>query len=338
MHIKSSIEEESYTTLQRQIREISTSFLILSGLVYSLSFYACQDPSISCLSDTQCNQEETCVSGQCVGAELDNKKDPYTYYKEEMHYRLAAECGICHAAQEESEMPPIPGGEPEDENIDPYKLPQYTVALGDSGWRIYMDDLNEDKLYASYLDTMQYINTVSPEESLLFAFGRGEVGISQKARHPKLYFTRAEKEERQTEALMSEEAEEPFYQTAPIGYERLMNWAKLQHTDRNILDYNLETYREGPQQIISNSCSCHNVEPILKGDNPIPRGGFGFLTEPEDRADLAPLTALINPEDPSQSSLIRFLVGEYDHPKLGDESRLIPLQEAVVPWIEGLFR
>jgi hypothetical protein len=324
------------------LRRIFWSAVWLSlGLTSALCF-SCQDASVSCLSDRQCDVESTCVSGQCVGAELIDQ-DPFKYYTEEMHYRLVSDCGICHAAAVESEPAPTPSGMMEDENKDPYKLPIYSTDLGDSGWRIYIDDLNEQRLLVSYLDTMQYINLNAPEESLLFAFGRGEVGISQFARHPKLYTTRDEL------AVMGEMGEDDgvdedisdqnmiLYQTAPIGYERLVNWARLPHGNPQIIRYNLAAYLDGPQTQVAQFCGgCHNGDPILLDESVLPSGGFAFQKDPVDEADLAPLTGLINLSDPKGSSLIRLLVGEFDHPAIIEEARLLPLEEVVIPWIESL--
>ena len=323
---------------------------LLSMLLVSLGVLSCQESSVSCLSDRQCDSESVCVAGQCLGAELQDR-DPYDYYREEMHFRLAAECGICHAASEESVLPPPVSSEDEDQNIDPYKLPTYTAAAGDSGWRIFIDDLTEETLRASYLDTMQYINLTSPEESLLFAFGRGDVGISQSARHPKLYTTRAERDALLTPSPLDDSApdneEEESMKgseltSAPIGYERLVNWARLPHSDPALITYNLEAYRNGPQQALGLCSGCHSGDPILSAvvseDEFIPRGGFAFKVMADDPADLAPLTALINLDDPANSALIRLYIGEYDHTNnaLSDESNLDSLREALVPWIEQM--
>lgn len=292
--------------------------LILLTLIF---LYACQEASVSCLSDLQCNEESVCVAGQCVGAELEDR-DPELYYAEEMHYRLVAECGICHAATAVSQPAP-PADEMEDMERDPYKLPKYTTQLGDSGWRIYINDLTPERLKASYLETMQYINLNAPEDSLLFAFGRGEVGMSEFQAHPKLYTTRAELEEGQK---------------APVGYERLLNWARLPHLNSELIKYNLQNYLDGPQMIIEQRCGgCHDdgMEPF--GDALFIQGGFEFKLAPSTLADLAPLTALINLEQPEKSALIRLYIGEYDHiENVVDEEGLEPLKEEIIPWIEGL--
>ena len=299
--------------------------------MFMSTFISCQEASVSCLSEQECDLEQTCVAGQCLGAELEDR-DPFTYYKEEMHYRLTAECGICHAAADQSEMPPVVTPQMEDNNKDPYRLPTYTAAPGDSGWRIFIDDLNEEKFLASYLDTMQYINITAPEESLLFAFGRGEVGISQEAKHPKLYTTRQELDElNQGETL---------YKTAPIGYERLVNWARLSHIHPDVIRYNLEEYLELALPALSGRCGgCHNGSPTLKPDERIPRGGFAYLLEATDPADLAPLSGLINLDEPAQSAIIRLFIGEYDHPNIPmNLEALAPFEEALIPWIESLRR
>ena len=295
--------------------------LIYLGLVLLNS--ACQEASVSCLSDLQCDQESVCIAGQCLGAELEDR-DPELYYAEEMHYRLVAECGICHAATAVSEEVPSPIDMMELDERDPYKLPKYTTQLGDSAWRIYIDDLTPERLRASYLETMQFINLKAPEESLLLAFGRGDVGMSQYQRHPKLYTTRDELE---------------LGQKAPIGYERLLNWAKLPHLDSEVITYNLQNYLDGPQTIIAQRCAgCHEGNPILSdADTVLPRGGFAFKSAPNDTADLGPLSALINLEQPEESALIRLLIGEYDHPNYaGEEDGLTALKDKIIPWIEGL--
>ena len=285
---------------------------------------ACQEASVSCLSDLQCDEESVCVAGQCLGPELEDR-DPELYYAEEMHYRLVAECGICHAATAVSEpvLPVEQTGMEERTLDDPYELPRYTTELGDSGWRIYIDNLTPERLRASYLETMQYIDLKVPENSLLFAFGRGEVGINKYQSHPKLYTTKEELE---------------IGQKAPIAYERLLNWARLPHLDSELITYNLQNYLDGPQMVINQRCGgCHNQDQTIFGDALYLAGGFTFKTIPENVSDLADLTALINLEEPGKSSLIRLYIGEYDHIDIAKtEENLEPLKEVIIPWIESL--
>ena len=82
-------------------------------------------------------------------------------------------------------------------------------------------------------------------------------------------------------------------------------------------------------------CSCHNGTPIIYDDTPLKQGGFAFKIEAEDPADLAPLSALINPDAPAQSALIRFVTGEFDHPVIG-VGDTAQLEAALIPWIQGL--
>ena len=56
---------------------------------------------MECLSQLECDQSTTCVAGRCVGAEVQG--DAFDLYTKEMHARLVSECGVCHAASEESE-------------------------------------------------------------------------------------------------------------------------------------------------------------------------------------------------------------------------------------------
>ena len=298
-----------------------THCLILMMIIFCS---ACQEASVSCLSDLQCDEESVCVAGQCLGAELEDR-DPELYYAEEMHYRLVAECGICHAATAVSEpVPPIDQINMEEYTPDdPYELPRYTTELGDSGWRIYIDNLTPERLRASYLETMQYIDLNAPENSLLFAFGRGEVGINEYQPHPKLYTTKEELE---------------IGQKAPIAYERLLNWARLPHLDPELITYNLQNYLDGPQMVIKTSCGgCHDQGGPIFGDALYLRGGFAFKAIPENLSDLADLTALINLEEPEKSSLIRLYIGEYDHILIAQtEESLEPLKEVIIPWIESL--
>ena len=81
--------------------------LLLGVLYLSLSsLNACQEPSMECLSQFACGAQLTCVSGQCVGPEVEGLS--FELYVDEVHARLVSECGVCHAAAPVSEPPPTP--------------------------------------------------------------------------------------------------------------------------------------------------------------------------------------------------------------------------------------
>ena len=312
---------------------LSFALSAMSGLVLGLvvSFTACQEASLDCLSKSECDAETTCVAGRCVGVEVEG--DPLELYTNEMHPRLVSECGVCHAAAEESVMPPV-GDATEDqehsvESDDPFGVPTYSATLGDSGWRIYIDNLTPERIRASYRDTLQYINKSAPAQSLLFAFGRGEMGVSRYLAHPKLYPTQEELD------APPENVEGADY----VGYQRLIRWAQLNHAPEDeMISYNLEFYQQEVSRSLGVCASCHAGDPTKSALSQGAQGGFAFNNNPESIQDLAPLTALINKETPSQSALIRLIYGEFDHIDMTSNPSF-PTEEfveAMLNWIETL--
>lgn len=323
--------------------------LFLVGLLSLGVWNACQESSVECLSERQCGPQLTCVAARCVGPEIDG--DAFTLYVEEIHNRLVTECGICHGAYE---GPPLTeedlarARQGSEENTDPYRLPKLGVVPGDSGWRIYLNNLTPARLSASYDDTLQYLNLQAPEKSLLFAFGRGDVAISSTTLHPKLYPSEEEiaqvlsQDEPATEGESDPETDaggaplQELETQAPIGYLRLVNWSKLYHgISPEAIEYNLEIYNNGPKPFIISGCSCHGGGDPLNARERIPQGGFAFKLNPEEASDLALLSGLINLQDPPASALFRFFDQELDHnaaiPPINDQ-----YIEAVTEWIQTL--
>ena len=311
---------------QRATLSLALSVTSSLALILVLSFTACQEASLDCLSKSECDAETTCVAGRCVGVEVEG--DPLELYANEMHPRLVSECGVCHAAAEESVMPPV-GSDAEDqehsiESDDPFGVPTYSATLGDSGWRIYIDNLTPERIRASYRDTLQYINKSDPAQSLLFAFGRGEMGVSRYLAHPKLYPTQEELD------APPENVEGADY----VGYQRLITWAQLNHAPEDeMISYDLEFYQQEVSNVLGVCASCHDGDPTKSASSEKAQGGFAFNNNPESAQDLAPLSALINVEDPPQSALIRVSYGEFDHIEYPVNEQFI---ETVLAWIETL--
>jgi hypothetical protein len=284
---------------------------------------------MECLSQLECDNTTTCVAGRCVGAELQG--DPFEIYTQEIHARLVSECGVCHAAAEESE--PAPEGDiAKDamrsfESDNPFGLTTYTTRLGDSGWRIYINNLTPDRLRAFYEDTLQYLNLQVPEQSLLFAYGRGDVGVSANLQHPKLYPSGEELDQVDVESIID---------TNYIGYQRLVSWASLTHLSPVAMTYDpndLSTYQSRLQDAFNGSClGCHNGAPTNTTEGRA-LGGFAFFEAPVAPSDLAALNALIDLERPEESALIRLIYGELDHIDLS-MADTEEYETAALEWIE----
>lgn len=283
---------------------------------------------MECISQFECGAQLTCVAGQCVGPQVEGES--YALYKSEVHNRLVSECGVCHAAAAQSEQPVTPIDENEDakhtaEIDDPFGLPTYTAALGDSGWRIYINDTpTEEQLLASYRDTLQYINLEKPEQSLLFVYGRGDAGVSVALEHPKLYPT--------AEELTQDEGGESPFGVDYVGYQRLISWAALPHSDPSAVVYDLDLYKEYADNMTS-SCYCHTMNEDEEFSRAkLYKGGFGVKWDAKTPGDLSPVTALLNLEDPPSSAFVRFAYGEFDHYNI--RVNLTPEKEAkVIEWI-----
>ena len=300
--------------------------------IFGLVTLSCQEPSMECLSLSECDVNSTCVSGRCVGAEVEGS--PFELYVNEMHARLVSECGVCHAASEESIPPPTPESNADEERMftseDPFRLPVYTAESGDSGWRIYISDLTPERLKASYRDTLHYLNSHAPEQSLLFAYGRGDLGVSISLAHPKLYPTDDE-----LAGVTEAQAEGADY----VGYQRLVNWAKLPHAPEDgAVMYDLDEYLETAGTVLGGCQGCHSGDLINTLDEG--QGGFAIKSAAEAPEELAPLTPLINFEAPERSALIRFIYGEFDHVYLlgvfFQEEDMPNFERAVITWIESL--
>lgn len=300
---------------------------------------SCQEASMECLSRAECDDLTTCVAGQCLSAELKESatESAFQLYVKEMHPRLVTDCGVCHAAAAESVAPSTPeGGDDAMHSIDsddPFGVPTYSAAQGDSGWRIYIDDPTPAQLLDSYRDTVQYLNPQSPSESLLFAFGRGEMNVSLNLAHPKLYPNDEELE------APAEAIEGADY----VGYQRLINWAQLDHApEGRLISYDLDAFNELFKSSVALCGGCHGGDPIRTAESPGAQGGFAFVAAPTSPEELYPLTALINFDDPSNSSLIRVLYGEFDHINLSRPDNPNQAESfekygtAAVEWIESL--
>lgn len=286
---------------------------------------------MDCLSQFDCDSATTCVAGRCVGTSVGG--NAFDIYVQEIHPRLVSECGICHAAAEESQ--PTPLGDPQEDELlsfesdNPFGLPTYSTRLGDSGWRIYIDKLTPERLRASYEDTLQYLNFQAPEQSLLFAYGRGDVGVSQNLPHPKLYPTAEELNQTNVTSLTD---------TNYVGYQRLLNWVRLTHLSPVAITYtqdDLEYYRNTFRNVFGPSCIvCHSGDPTNTVNKPRD-GGIAFFSDPMVPSDLSALTALINPESPAESALIRLIYGELDHIDLSI-GNTEDYEATALEWIERL--
>lgn len=174
------------------------------SVLSALSVLSCGEGGVECVSDSACDEGLVCVSARCVGPTLAPNAESWAVYRDEMHLRLAADCGVCHGVRGEGLSagrfdptnldPNLLGGVGEvdqDPNQDPIALvdpnapPRDSKALvalpvapGDSGWRIYLDNLTEERLWASYLDTLQFINPTDPTRSLLLSYARGELALN----------------------------------------------------------------------------------------------------------------------------------------------------------------
>ncbi|MBM4290111.1 MAG: hypothetical protein FJ138_00590, partial [Deltaproteobacteria bacterium] len=113
--------------------------------------------------------------------------DPYLLYRAELHNRLVADCGVCHGVRGQGSSagryePVADTEEGAQRPLDVLDLPAMPVALGDSAWRIYLDDLTDERLIASYQDTAEFINLDDPARSLLLAYARGEMNVRELSR------------------------------------------------------------------------------------------------------------------------------------------------------------
>jgi len=217
------------------------------------------------------------------------------------------------------------------ESDDPFGLPTYSTRLGDSGWRIYIDNLTPERLKTSYQDTLQYLNLQDPERSLLFAYGKGDVGVSFNLQHPKLYPTDDE--------LMNVDADE-IETTNYTGYQRLVSWSKLTHLSPIAIRYSpddLEHYQSTFKDLFNGMCmGCHSGNPINTTEVRA-QGGFAFLNDPMTPSELSGLTPLMDLENPAQSALIRLIYGEFDHIDLtpfASVDVIADYEAAALVWIE----
>ena len=239
-------------------------------------------------------------------------------------------------------------------NLEPLYIPKLPVTLGDSGWRIFLDDLSEERLRASYEDTMQYINVEKPEDSLLLAYGRGEIYITgvyggKKGRlHPRVYpsalgdactlealpmanINETDMNLMGTDMGMEDTMEEKALSKSEIVYQRMSSWAALSHKYfTGIGLFNLEVYQNNAQALIEGSCFCHGKETEGTAIEPSFEFMRGSLEEASGVASLAPL---INPNQPEKSALIRMAFEEYEHPPIG---ALPDYEQAMLSWIEKL--
>lgn len=377
--------------------------ICLLTLVLSCFSYACLDSVVSCTSDGACDPGLVCVKTQCVDETVEGES--YTVYAQEMHLRLVSQCGICHGIKGKGPSLPTPEEEEELRNMqadmqmdtmmveetqeiqdpcapftDPLEIPKLPVILGDSGWRIYLNDLNEERLKASYQDTMQYINIDDPENSLLFAYGRGEIYITEDRLHPRVYpkklIPTAEDmmnnmiremnpsemnpsdeciEEPSIDSTMTLESGDamnggmevgqdqdddqdqevkPTLSKAQVTYQRLVNWSALQHKYfAGTGQFNIEVYQKNVMEVIDRVCGgCHRM--------PAPQiyASFEYEVKAMTSTGIASLAPLINPNNPSQSALIRMAFGDYEHQKLlspmTDEN--LKYSESILTWIELL--
>jgi len=332
---------------------------LLSGAV------ACEDP-VECLADSSCESGLVCVNAQCVGTELSPSAESWRLYRDEMHNRLAADCGICHGVR--GELPPTVYGEPrpEDEAEELQKqgatdLLDFPVQTGDSAWRIYLDDLTNERLFSSYLDTLQFINPDKPELSLLLAFGRGELNVNGAAfgpppegyelvAHPRVYdialeggeapqpncsygFVEVERASPQSPADPNLNPPPPPPNAAQVSHQRLLAWASLDHSGYGgVWPFTLQGYQDHVEPLIAANCSCHKL--AEEGISTTAKNGaFCFPAESTSRSDIYLWSSMINVTDPGSSALIHFLNGDYDHRGYTKEIDVGEFTTAVTNWV-----
>lgn len=350
-----------FINLRRHILHLSLCFV---GI---MTCSACEEP-VECLIDSSCQEGLVCVNTVCVGTEISPNSESWTMYKEEIHNRLAADCGICHGVR--GELPPVTyGQEPVDPQEGPQKvsvrdLIQLPVQTGDSGWRIYLDNLTEERLFDSYLDTLQFINQDAPERSMLLGYGRGEININGlipgenkddfiPVPHPKVYdipqvgepvasnctlaYAEIERENPQSPADPNQDPPLPPPNVGQVSHQRLLGWAKLDHsTYKGVWPYTLKSYQAQLEPVINASCACHKAANDI-GPNQNKQGGFCFPTEAQTEAEIHIWASMINVSDPDSSAILHFLNGDFDHKYqiLGSyEDQLPKLKKAILNWIE----
>jgi hypothetical protein len=377
-------------------------YLTISLLTLALSCfsYACLDSVVSCTSDGACDPGLVCVKTQCVDENVEGES--YTIYTQEMHLRLVSQCGICHGIK--GKGPSLPTPEEEEEQIrimqaemqmdtimleetqdiqdpcapftDPLEIPKLPVILGDSGWRIYLDDLNEERLKASYQDTMQYINIDDPENSLLFAYGRGEIYITEDRLHPRVYPKKLipTAEDMMNDMMMGEMnpsdecIEEPSVDpTMNLESEDVMNGgmealqnregdqdmevkptlSKAQVIYQRLVNWSAlqHKYFAGTGQFniqVYQTNVMEVIDRVCGGCHRMPApqiyASFEYEVKAMSSAGIASLAPLINPKNPSQSALIRMAFGGYEHQKLLSPTtdENLKYSESILTWIELL--
>ena len=331
--------------------------LLWTMTITGMGLSGCQTEPVECVSDPACGTGMLCVNTRCVGPTVEG--EPYETYTSELHLRLAAQCGICHGVSgggptsqaqgtpmnPDVNEPATPAEDTPSGTFDPFALPNLPVALGDSAWRIYMDSLNEGRLRASYEDTAQFLNQETPDESLLLAYGRGEIWITPDRLHPTLYNPKINvSPERSAESMEGQALEMGDAEATPTpevaqlsldtSYERVRSWSGLDHsTTGRVYTLQLKAFQDGPQDVIASVCgSCH-ATPLPE---PGPFGGFVFEASPQTSSALAVLRPLINPQEPASSALIRMAFGEYEHEVVlsaeADERQ--GFSERVIEWIQ----
>ena len=263
-------------------------FTVLISLS-ALSSWGCEEP-VECLIDSACEEGLVCVNTRCVGTGLDVNAESWALYQSEIHNRLAADCGICHGVRGEG-TPVTYGQTPLDPEDVPPKLSAkdlipLPVQTGDSGWRIYLDNLTQERLFASYLDSLQFINQHAPERSLLLAFGRGELMVNGSESqdtiipHPKVYdipqvgepeppgctlaFADVEREAPLSPADPNQDPPLPPPTPSQVSHQRILGWAGLDHSEYGgTWPFTLASYRAHVEEPINSFCGgCHGMEDI----------------------------------------------------------------------------
>jgi hypothetical protein len=350
------------SVIRRPRRGLLIGLSLLS--VASLSYGVACNTELGCVADSQCPTGLVCANTECVGPQVTPSSDPFALYREELHNRLAADCGICHGVRgagssagryevvadtEEGQQRPL----------EVLNLPAMSVALGDSAWRIYLDDLTDDRLIASYQDTAEFINLDDPARSLLLAYARGEVNVrelkltrpereaqmipaSRGIQHPVIY--EPAEETPVSDCLSSLNAEVPAPLTLPLppeappptvarlSYERLLSWVQLSgHTGYvGAKRLNLERYQAQAQAQVQSLCfGCHNPTSLA-------RDGFCFVRETTTASELHLLAPLINHTNLNESAILGFLDGQFDHTNLSKTpEQKEAFRQALSSWLQA---